>query len=233
MCGRYGTTMTMREAARRLSVDADKVFAGEAKPNYNAAPGTGQCAAIGMLEDPAAIGLSPTHWGFLPSWQRQPSKSSINMRIESADKRFWNKAFRKRRCVVPAGWWYEWTRENGLKQPYAIKPIDTDGFFFAGVWSVAKGVPDDHPLHGQQTFAILTQPALPAIEFVHPRMPIALDDKSARRWLAPLDSSRAMHDAIAESALRDYEAWPVSNRVNEPENNEPSLIERIADEGGR
>ena len=228
MCGRYGTTMTMREAARRLGIDAGKLLAGETRAIYNAAPGTAQLTAIGQVDDPADLELTRTCWGFLPSWQTNPSKSPINMRIESSTKRYWNKAFLKRRCVVPANWWYEWRREDGAKQPYAIRPVGDGGFFFAGVWSVAKSLPADHALHGVRTFAIATKPASVDLASIHTRMPIALDDATAQRWLEQgARGHEELSGILASTELQRYESWPVSSRVNRPENDDPALLDAL------
>ena len=227
MCGRYGITLTAADAMRRLGIEMDRRASRDAEPRYNVPPGTDQLVAIGGLDDSDAIGLDAVYWGFLPSWQTQPSKSSINMRIESADTGYWRKAFERRRCAVPVSWWYEWQKTGGSKQPFAIRPSDTDGFFFAGVWSVAKGLPEDHRRQGEQTFAIVTQPANPDIDNIHSRMPVALTDEGIQEWLSPGDDHERLNEIIGDTTYPRYESWPVSQRVGKPSNAEPDIVEPI------
>lgn len=224
MCGRYGITMTAHEAARRLEIAMDNPDLDELGPRYNVAPGTDQLTALGRLDDRTTLELRAIHWGFMPSWQTKPSKALVNMRLEKADSTFWNKAFRKRRCVIPANWYYEWgTKADNKGQPYAVQP-DVDGFFLAGVWSLARALPAEHPLHGQRTFAIVTQPPSPDVAFIHHRMPVALDDHGAKAWLAPGEDSHALHHIIAQHAYTALTTTPVSTRVNRPQNDDPELL---------
>lgn len=226
MCGRYGITISATEAMRRLNISLDRRTDPDTAARYNVPPGTAQLVAIGDRDATDHKSLDAVHWGFLPSWQNQASKSSINMRLESAGKSYWRKAFERRRCAIPASWWYEWEKIDGGKQPFAIRPGDTEGFFFAGVWSAATGVPDDHKLHGRQTFAILTQPADPDIADIHHRMPVALTDDGIQEWLSPGDDHDHLTEIIADTSYSYYESWPVDQRVGNPANDDPSIVER-------
>lgn len=226
MCGRYGITMTAAETLRRLDMSRDRRVDPDTTARYNVPPGTAQLVAIGDPEAPETMGIDAVHWGFLPSWQSQPSKASINMRLESADKAYWRKAFQRRRCAIPASYWFEWAKTGQGKQPFAIRPRDSEGFFFAGVWSVARGVPPDHKLYGHQTFAILTQSAAADIDAIHPRMPVALTDDGIQEWLSPGDHADRLRELVAEASYTAYESWPVDSRVGNPAHDDPSLVAR-------
>jgi len=228
MCGRYGITMTAQEAARRLGLGRPNQDFDELGPSYNAAPGTDRLTALGRPDDLHKLELSAVHWGFLPSWQKMPSKTVVNMRLEKADSPFWNKAFHKRRCVVPANWYYEWGTKNDNKgQPFAVWP-DVEGFFLAGVWSVARALPAEHPLKDRQTFALITQPPSPDVAFIHHRMPVALDDEGAKAWLTAAEDDEALNRIIAQHAYTDLATRPISKRVNRPQNDDPELLGPIA-----
>lgn len=229
MCGRYGITLTNQEAARRLGVDFNKILADEPGTRYNVPPGTWQPIAIGQRQDPSIIEIDNTYWGFLPSWQHVVGKNSINMRLESAAKPYWSKALRLRRCVIPAAWYDEWqpfpAGQKG-KQPHVIRPQETDGFFFAGVWSVAKAV-QEHRVAGQRTFAILTQPAAGEIEHIHHRMPVSLDDEGARRWLEPGDDIDLLREIISQHTYQHYCSYAVTYRVNDVRNTDASILDPL------
>lgn len=103
-------------------------------------------------------------------WRPEPI---INTRAETvATKPSFRDAFRKRRCIVPADGWYEWTKIPGGKQPHYIHARDEKPFAFAGIWE-----PNEH---GEPTVAIITTAASRSIEAIHDRMPAVL---SEAEWL--------------------------------------------------
>ena len=51
----------------------------------------------------------PMVWGFTVQ-----QSSLFNARIESADQKpLWKEAFERRRCIIPASWYYEWQHLKG------------------------------------------------------------------------------------------------------------------------
>ncbi len=85
--------------------------------------------------------LEQLHWGLVPFWAKDPSVGNrmINARAESiADKNAYKRAFRKRRCIIPADGFYEWTVVPGQKkkQPMYIQRVDGEPLAFAGLWEV-------------------------------------------------------------------------------------------------
>jgi putative SOS response-associated peptidase YedK len=76
-------------------------------------------------------------WGLMPSRTKDPSIGNklINARAESvAEKPSFRHSFKKQRCLVLAGGFYEWKREGKAKQPYYIRFKDHRLFAFAGLW---------------------------------------------------------------------------------------------------
>jgi len=195
---------------------------------YNQPPGEFSPVAIATLEDRATFELSGLFWGFVPSWANKPSLAQINARAETAHiKPFWRKAFHSRRCVVVANWWYEWRAHNGHKQPYAIRPANGAPFFLAGLWSLAKNLPESHKAAGQRTFAIITTQAAPSLAAIHHRMPIALTDEGARAWLRRGEDSGELRQRLVDGRHGEYESWPVSSAVNSPKNDDPRLLDAV------
>jgi putative SOS response-associated peptidase YedK len=133
-------------------------------------------------------------WGFLRYDGKGPI---INARLETAnEKPTFKKAYETRRCLIPAGHYFEWRKDGAHKQKYAIgtgKPI-----YMAGLYTYEKDAP--LPL-----FVILTRPAAPDIAFIHDRMPVIVPEHIRHRWLtAPIGTRELI--AASEEELKYKEA---------------------------
>jgi hypothetical protein len=81
--------------------------------------------------------LALLRWGLIPAWAKDPAIGNrmINARVETvAEKPSFRRAFKERRCLIPADGFYEWQKTNGGKQPYHLKMRDGRPFAFAGLW---------------------------------------------------------------------------------------------------
>lgn len=222
MCGRYAL-YTPR------SVIAEKYFGltdnpGDQEARYNIAPGTRiTLVRAGEAKD-RDVEFDRSWWGFRPKWAKEDAPTPINARAEKvATSKYFAHSFRKYRGLVPANGWFEWRETAAGKVPYYITRRDDGLLWFAGIWS---GMPE-----GEGTrCAILTAPATEKIKFVHPRMPMTLDFECARAWLDPAIRAReAIRAATKRPDPDQYIAWPVSRRVNKPENDDAELIEAVED----
>ncbi|MCA1688486.1 MAG: SOS response-associated peptidase, partial [Actinobacteria bacterium] len=131
MCGRYTLKTPVEKLAEVFGLDDASV---RLPPNYNVAP-TQEVAAV--LAEGGERRLELLRWGLIPSWADDPGIGSrmINARSETApEKPSFRRAFRERRCLVPADGFYEWKRTNGSKQPYYIHMKEGRPFAFAGLW---------------------------------------------------------------------------------------------------
>ena len=88
-------------------------------------------------------------------------------------------------------------------------------FGLAGLWENWR---DPNTGEWQRTFAIITAPSNELVG--HNRMPAILEPESYDRWLA-LEPDP--HDLLITYASEPMTMWPISIRVNKPENDEPSL----------
>lgn len=101
----------------------------------------------------------------------------INARCETAlVKRLFAESVQKRRCLIPAVGFYEWSER---KDPYFFAPKGQDGgkgrlLLMAGFY---------RKWEGQERFVILTTQANASVQGVHPRMPLILSMEEAREWL--------------------------------------------------
>ncbi len=176
--------------------------------------------------------LKHLHWGLIPFWAKDPSIGSrmINARLETlAEKPSFKNAFRKRRGLIPANGYYEWTGKKGEKQPYFITPPSATVFCFAGLWESWKSK-DDETIQ-IQSCTIITTDASPGIAHIHNRMPVVLTAEYYRLWL---DSDNQdvddLHDILRVGTVRDFTSHPVSTAVNSVRNNGPELVQVVADD---
>ncbi|MFB0919839.1 MAG: SOS response-associated peptidase, partial [Oscillospiraceae bacterium] len=99
----------------------------------------------------------------------------INARLESADtKPMFKRAFQSQRCLVPAGWYFEWKKDGAKKEKYAIRAKEP--IFMAGLYQTEEG--SEIP-----RFIILTRPAAPELAIIHDRMPVILPQSMQGDWL--------------------------------------------------
>ena len=111
------------------------------------------------------------------------------------------------------------------KQPYAIALADRGIMALAGLWE------NWHSPAGEwiRTFAIITTQPSELCAELHNRMPVVLKPDVWPAWLgeepASVPDLKAM---LAPYPSHGMISWPVSTRVGNVKNNDPSLIEPIA-----
>jgi len=217
MCGRFIMTVDfeMVKAAFRLRAQLYDL-----KPGFNIAPG--QDIPV-ITNTPGGREISPMRWGLIPHWAKDAKigYKMINARAEKVgEKPAFKGAFRRRRCLIPASGFYEWKKEGRVKQPLLITLPGEKVFALAGIWEhwLAPG--------GSAVYScsIITTAANRHLEGIHNRMPVILaGERDYEQWLSPDDPLFLQH------LLRPYEGdmlvYPVSARVNSPQDDDPGLIE--------
>src|SRR5690606_31039466 len=92
-------------------------------PSWNVAPTTRAAIITADRETQSTRVAEVAAWGLVPSWAKDPSVGSrmFNARSETvAEKPSFRSAFAKRRCLVPANGYYEWTTGPDGKTPHFI-----------------------------------------------------------------------------------------------------------------
>jgi putative SOS response-associated peptidase YedK len=114
-----------------------------------------------------------------------------------------------------------WRAIRGVraKQPYAIAMKDGSPFGLAGLWENWK-----NPSTGEweRTFAIIRVPSNELVAQIHDRMPAILEPQSYERWLS-LEPDP--HDLLITYPSAPITMWPISTRVNKPENDDAIRLE--------
>jgi len=161
-------------------------------------------------------------WGLVPPWAKNETigQKLINARGETLkDKPSFRHALKQRRCLVISDGFYEWKRTGSMKQPYRITMKDNSLFAFAGLWESWKST-DEIDL---RTFTIITVEPNNLIRKIHNRMPAILDPKDEKRWIANERKEGVLH-LLKPYNENEMTAYPVSDRVNSPLNNDSDLL---------
>jgi putative SOS response-associated peptidase YedK len=131
----------------------------------------------------AGLEAAVMRWDLVPSTFRAPLKTkqflTTNARSESVSTTSaFREPFARRRCLVPADGFYEWTGEKGRKTKWLITVADQRCFCFAGLWDHAETA--DGPIN---SFTILTTAAGPDMQPIHDRQPVIVPRGCWREWL--------------------------------------------------
>jgi putative SOS response-associated peptidase YedK len=223
MCGRYRLTAKERYLRDHFGLDEDPSWA----PRWNIAP-TQQVPIIRQdIKEPKRT-FSLVRWGLIPYWAKDRSIAfkTINAVSETApEKPAFRDAMRRRRCLVLADGFYEWQKIGPKeKQPYNFGMLDDSVFAFAGLWERWRD-PTDEVV---ETCTILTTKPNSLVANVHDRMPVILGREHYDVWLDPgvTDAARVA-DCLKPFEARLMKKYPVSTRVNRPENDDQECAQEV------
>jgi putative SOS response-associated peptidase YedK len=227
MCGRVIQSSGPLRLAIVEGLNVSDSRMGNVRPRYNAAPSQ-ELLVIRENHKTGERSLDLIKWGLIPHRCEDPmgGRKPINAKTETiATLPMFRDAYAKRRCIVPVDGFFEWRAIKGAraKQPYAIAMKDGSPFGLAGIWENWRNPTTSE---WERTFAIITVPSNELVGQIHDRMPAILEPKSYNRWLGPEPDPR---DLLMTYASEPMTMWPISTRVNKPENDDPSLLDRTAD----
>ena len=202
VCGRFYIDEEAKEKAEKafptLKELRESFRTGDITPGMTAVSLTGAGGS-----DPKAV---PLLWGF-PGFEKN-RQMIINARTESVrEKPSFADAFRRARCVFPAGGFYEWARDDHRK--VIFRRPEEPVLYLAGIF---------RPFGKEERFVILTRPADEVMLPVHDRMPLILSEKEVRPWLFDTDSAEKL--LVSEktpplTAKRDYEQISLFDMIEE------------------
>jgi putative SOS response-associated peptidase YedK len=209
MCGRFDTTgMSWVEIYNALK-DWGRVVTDISDDNWadDVRPTTSQWTA--RLDGGAWV-PERMRWGLVPFWRGgKPVKDSakgagdgfklttFNCKVENFEPGAKRSAvfadpFARRRCIVPASGWYEWTDEQGGKVKHRFSRRDGKPIWFAGLWDRCK----TSDMGEIASFTIMTGPSAGSLSAYHSRAPVILDPDDWMLWLDPARDASPLFGAV-------------------------------------
>ncbi len=209
MCGRYYVDVSKDELS---FVKNFSEF--DYEQNFNVAP---QAVAPCIIDNT----LVAVNWGYFPDWLKQQSnpRPLFNTRYESLlEKKTFTSAFKNSRCLIPISGWYEWKEEEGIKQPYYFFSNSSETLIAAGLyWNRSSGDIES---------SIITREAVGDLQNVHNRSPLLLNKENRDLWMSDI-TSEEIYTEILDYSYTDIEFYKVDRAVNNPKNNNESLIQEF------
>lgn len=218
MCGRYTITKRPEDIRKLIPFRGDT---SGFKPRFNLAP-TQKAPVITMDGQ-----WHWMRWGLIPSWAKDAALGAkmINARSETvAVKPAFKRLLTSHRCLVPADGFYEWKALGSKKQPYYCQLNAGALFCFAGLWDRWRTPTGEE----WETFTLLTAPANAAMQQIHHRMPVILDESNRDAWiqgrLSNAKGSEVWHASLAGLNLTFFAVHP---RVNRAAHDAPDCLEPL------
>ena len=185
MCGRYRNKMSWDQLRRLMELAIpDASAAPNMEPNLDIRPTTSQWV---IRPTPAGNEATRLRWGLVPYWHGgKPLKdfklTTFNAKAETvATAATFKGPFARRRCLVPAHGWYEWTGPKGSKQRWTFTAKDGEPITFGGIWDRCE-TSDQGVV---ESFTIITQPAGAPLNGYHDRAPAVIWAEDRERWMTP------------------------------------------------
>jgi len=210
MCGRYYLDL---DILLTENFDSNNTISYET--NFNITP---QTKVPVLIENK----LTMATWGFFPDWikSQKNSKPLFNTRWETIqEKRTFQTAFKKHRCLVPISGWYEWKNVNDEKQPYFFHK-ENQLLQAAGLYWLRSS--------GDIEFSIITKEAEDDLLTIHNRTPLILNKESQNVWISDIEIDTLYQDISVQKKL-PINFHRVSKSVNNPKNTNSSLIKEYTE----
>ena len=186
MCTRFYIDNSMAELKEifelaRKSAVADRFLKRYAKPvktDGEIRP-TDVCPVIAP-DSRGNRAVFPMKWGFTLPNSKQPL---VNARVETAaTKPSFSESWSRRRCVIPASYYYEWKHyktidgrdKTGAK--YLIQPKGASITWLCGLYRIENDIP---------VFTVLTREPSGEVSQIHDRMPLILPESVIDEWITP------------------------------------------------
>lgn len=170
-----------------------------------------------------SLTASTARWWLVPPWFKEPAENwkptTFNAKIETAfQKPSFRDAWKNGRCLVPATGYYEWSGPKNKRMPNYVRLEQNQPIMlFAGLQTQ---LPD-----GRRSCTILTRPALPEIEALHPRMPVLLSGEDAQLWLDHQTPDEEVRQSFGTNWQGRFKVTPVAKFGMKDDG--PELIEPI------
>ena len=238
MCGRFGLPgdHTAMKNAFDIPTDTnDHVEWDTLMPRYNIAP-TDQIPVI--VEKNGQRSVESMRWGLIPfhaadlrgrsvlDTNGKSVNTPINARAETVHSNgIFKHSFKKRRCLIPSGGFYEWKRDGTRKHPQWVHLEDHSWMGFAGLYNWWKSPSADWIL----SCTIITTIPNSFMEPIHNRMPVILTEGTYDLWLSPDSADLSeLKEVLVPYPAGEMQSHPVSDLVNKVDNDGPELMASLS-----
>jgi len=225
VCGRARLSSDVSEIKVAFTIPPERPIPNF-PPSWNVAP-TDSLPVVRYDQKAGQRSLDLLRWGLIPYWAKdiKVGFANINAKAEGIETRpAFRKAFERRRCLVPVDNFYEWKKTGTGKQPYAIALADRRIMALAGLWENWKSPAGEWV----RSFAIVTTEPNELCAELHNRMPVILALGTWPAWLGEQPPSvNDLKAMLGPYPSDEMISWPVSPRVGNVKNNDPTLIEPI------
>ncbi len=223
MCGRF----SLADPKAIMSLMRDLAINIPIVERFNIAP----TQMVPVVLNDGKRELSLARWGLIPSWAKDVTigQKLFNARAETlAEKPSFKNSLKRRRCLIFADGFYEWTSMPGKakKIPIRVTLKDSLPFVFAGLWDVWND-----PAGGEliSTTIITTTPNELMAKFHH-RMPVILPKEQIDDWLDPTEvAPENLLPMLKQYPAAKMLARPVSSAVNSAYIDDDSCLAPYAD----
>jgi putative SOS response-associated peptidase YedK len=223
MCGRFTQHYSWAEIHQFLSLTGAPV---NLRARYNITPTTS--IEVVRLNEHGDKELIRMRWGLVPFFWKKSLKevpATFNARAETvAEKPMFRAAFKKRRCIIPASGFFEWTGAKTDRVPHLFTDAGGEPILgFAGLWeSWTDGDSGEEVLSA----TIIVTSASPWMESYHDRMPVILEPDQFDAWLNG-DAGGQMLVPAQDNKLQE---WQVTTDINKAgvRDDDPGVLEPVA-----
>ena len=232
MCGRFGLFAELDALAEQFNFDPS-IMQDIYSPRWNIPP-TVPVLTVQQSTEEQTVGRNIARllrWGMKGVQGKNQPKSSrplFNARCETVHRLpSFRRAFRERRCLIPADGFYEWRKdESGSRTPVWFHREDSAPIAFAGIWSS-----ESTSEANIDSCAIITCAANALVSSVHARMPVILQPQSYEEWLNPEAEINDLLALVQPTEWQEMSYYSVSSEVNRAANDYPSLVEHAGQTG--
>ena len=204
MCGRYGRDIPWSVLHEALSLTRPRPGdAPNLEPEWDIRPTQAQWIA---RPGDDGVELVCARWWLVPWWHRGTLKdfklTTFNAKAETvATSRTFRDSFARRRCLVPASCWYEWTGAKCSKTKWRFTARDEPWLCFGGIWDRCTTADAGEIV----SFSIVTQPAGAPLNGYHDRAPVVVPRESWGTWL---DASADVTPLLGPESADGFEVVP-------------------------
>lgn len=236
MCGRMTLTRSGSEIAEYFALAmveeaVTDLDGSELRARYNISPSQ-QIATLALQTD-GARAIFWKQWGLVPAWSKSATIGArlFNARSETAhEKPSFRAAWKRRRCLVVADGFYEWTTRARGHQPYHFRPLEGPLLALAGLYEEWRGEGGEII----ESCTVLTTAANVDLEGIHHRMPVILEPTALDAWLDPGSEMDALREMMHPAPSGTLEGRPVTRLVNNARFDDPQcLLPELENEHGQ